>query len=142
MHSFCLITFVGCNILSSNAFSPISAASSSTSKSKYIPSRNFNIQTALHEKPTTIQDESVESPASLVFYDDVLDDSIPLGVVCARGVCVIDESIFETQDGQQPPQDQGLVDTVLNSYWGPRLLLAFASILSAGGISLSIFNTL
>mmetsp|Transcript_11168 Transcript_11168/g.13629 ORF Transcript_11168/g.13629 Transcript_11168/m.13629 type:complete len:439 (+) Transcript_11168:82-1398(+) len=142
MHSFCLITFVGSNILSSNAFSPIPAASSCTSKSKYIP-RNVNIQTALHEQPTdtTIQDETVESPASLVFYDDVLDDSIPLGVVCARGVCVIDESIFETQDGQQPPQDQGLVDTVLNSYWGPRLLLAFASILYGTNFPLgSIMN--
>jgi drug/metabolite transporter (DMT)-like permease len=75
-----------------------------------------------------VQDEQVDAPASIVFYDDVLDDSLPDGVVCARGVCVLvdfDEEDFDELD----LADQSIVDKVLNSYLGPRALLAFASIL-------------
>jgi len=75
----------------------------------------------------TVQDEMVDAPASLVFYDDVLEAD---GVVCARGVCVLS---FDDDDelamGTEGSEDQSLVDRFLNSYIGPRALLAGASIL-------------
>lgn len=79
------------------------------------------------EVATTVQDETVNAPASVVYYDDVLDDSVTDGVVCARGVCAL---VFDDEDELDlPEEDQTIVDKVLNSYLGPRLLLAFASIL-------------
>lgn len=79
--------------------------------------------TIQEEEVITVQDETVDAPASMVYYDDVPDS-----VVCARGVCAL---VFD-DDGEiidPEPQDQSIVDKVLNSYLGPRLLLAFASIL-------------
>ena len=75
----------------------------------------------------TMRDDTVDAPASVVFYDDVIDDNLPGGVVCARGVCVLaddDDGIDDIDSSEQ-----SLVDKVLNSYLGPRALLAFASIL-------------
>ena len=93
-----------------------------------IPSSSVS---ALNVQPPTIQDEQVDSPASVVFYDDVLDDDIPNGVVCARGVCVLADfdDDFEGDNNIPSVDDQSIVDKVLNSYLGPRALLAFASIL-------------
>ena len=77
----------------------------------------------------TIQDEDVDAPASMVFYDNVVDDS--LGVVCARGVCVLtyDDEEDDVLDPQTANDGSSIVDRVVNSYLGPRILLAFASIL-------------
>ena len=90
-------------------------------------------QSIMPSSTTTMQDEEVDAPASLVFYDDVLDDEEPLGVVCARGVCVISYD-DDDDDGMEMTTDTGnesqsLVDRIVNSYLGPRILLAFASIL-------------
>ena len=50
--------------------------------------------TTLPPVVATIQDEKVDAPASMVYYDNVIDDfdddTNPIGgVVCARGVCVL-----------------------------------------------------
>jgi drug/metabolite transporter (DMT)-like permease len=94
----------------------------------------FAVTERTQAKPTseTVQDETVDAPASVVYYDDFLDDSLPDGVVCARGLCVLadyDEVIDE---------DAGLVGKVLNSYLGPRLLLAGASILYGTNFPLGV----
>mmetsp|Transcript_23093 Transcript_23093/g.56953 ORF Transcript_23093/g.56953 Transcript_23093/m.56953 type:complete len:428 (-) Transcript_23093:67-1350(-) len=75
----------------------------------------------------TVQDETVDYPASILYYDQVLDDSIPDGVVCARGVCVLSD--YDGFDDDEEESENSLVDSVLNSYLGPRLMLAGASIL-------------
>lgn len=90
----------------------------------------------------TTQDETISSPASMVYYDNFLDEDNTNAVVCARGVCVLpDEGDF---DWSKPPlsassssstiiavveDERSIVDKVVNSYLGPRLLLLFASIL-------------
>lgn len=87
----------------------------------------------------TTQDEAVSDPASIVYYDDFLDPDNPLGVVCARGVCVLPDdgdldlaappgggAPSSSADAAQPPS---IADRILSSYLGPRLLLAFASVL-------------
>ena len=95
---------------------------------------------ATEESAETVQDESLSDPASMVYYDDFLDPDNPLGVVCARGVCVLpdfdddDPTIGPNGEGaatSMPPSsgDPSLVERILGSYLGPRLLLAFASIL-------------
>jgi drug/metabolite transporter (DMT)-like permease len=86
-------------------------------------------------KPTseTVQDETVDAPASIVYYDAFLDDSLPDGVVCARGLCVLADYDDEVID-----EDAGLVVKVLNSYLGPRLLLAGASILYGTNFPLGV----
>ena len=79
----------------------------------------------------TVPDKTVDAPASVVFYDDVLDDGLPEGVVCARGVCVLpfdDDDDLDT-DLSSTQQETSIACKVLNSYLGPRLLLAGASIL-------------
>jgi drug/metabolite transporter (DMT)-like permease len=83
----------------------------------------------------TTQDETVSSPASVVYYDDLLTD--PDGVVCAHGLCVVDEmygmdSLELSSSGSSsdtPKAELSIFDKMLNSYIGPRALLAFASIL-------------
>jgi len=89
----------------------------------------------------TTQDDTVSDPASIVYYDDLLNPDNPTGVVCARGVCVIPDdggdydwsappgysSLDDTQ--QQQKQQPSIVQRFLHSYLGPRLLLAFASVL-------------
>jgi hypothetical protein len=79
---------------------------------------------------TTTQDETIDSPASVVFYDDFEDPDNPNGVVCARGVCVLPDDI--DIDWSQPPsslKEQSIVDKFMSSYLGPRLMLGFASVL-------------
>ena len=76
----------------------------------------------------TVQDDLVDAPASIVFYDDYLDPSNVDGVVCARGVCVLPEFADELAD-LVPDSEKSIVERVLDSYIGPRALLAFASIL-------------
>ena len=76
----------------------------------------------------TVQDDLVDAPASIVFYDDYLDPSNTDGVVCARGVCVLPEFADELAD-LVPDSEKSIVERVLDSYIGPRALLAFASIL-------------
>jgi drug/metabolite transporter (DMT)-like permease len=71
-----------------------------------------------------VQDELVDAPASLVFYDDVLDESRPEGVVCARGVRVLPHL-----DDDFSQEKRSILDGFLSSYIGPRLLLGTASIL-------------
>jgi len=73
--------------------------------------------------PSTIQDESIDAPASLVFYDDVPEG----GLVCARGLCVLAD--YEIDEETEESEDGGIVNSVLNSYLGPRLLLGGASVL-------------
>jgi len=87
-------------------------------------------------KEDTVQDESVSTPASLLFYDDVLDGSIPDGVVCARGVCVLED--FEDDDIIEDDTEKSIFDKILGSYLGPRLLLACASILYGTNFPLGV----
>ncbi|KAL7548107.1 hypothetical protein ACHAWF_011405 [Thalassiosira exigua] len=84
----------------------------------------------------TTQDEAVSDPASLVYYDDYLDPANSAGVVCARGVCVLpdddddyDLSAPPDDSSRRTPPSSSIVDAFLGSYLGPRLLLAFASVL-------------
>eukprot|EP00594_Rhizosolenia_setigera_P019357 CAMPEP_0178958406 /NCGR_PEP_ID=MMETSP0789-20121207/11601_1 /TAXON_ID=3005 /ORGANISM="Rhizosolenia setigera, Strain CCMP 1694" /LENGTH=461 /DNA_ID=CAMNT_0020641061 /DNA_START=70 /DNA_END=1455 /DNA_ORIENTATION=- len=76
----------------------------------------------------TKQDEFVDAPASLVFYDNVLDESIEDGVVCARGVCVL-EWVDDESEEEELSGLSKLKNDFLNSYIGPRSLLFGASIL-------------
>lgn len=106
-----------------------------------ITNSNRNNAFVLHEVITdTTQDEKVSDPASIVYYDDFLDPDNPSGVVCARGVCVLPDDA--DIDWSKPPpgatlddttaeekQQTSIIDKFLQSYLGPRLLLAFASIL-------------
>jgi drug/metabolite transporter (DMT)-like permease len=88
--------------------------------------RNHDIQ--LHELPTAQEASAVEAPSSVVYYE-YLDPSNPTGVVCARGVCVIPDDDEIDWSDPNSTAETSVVDKVLNSYLGPRLLLAFASIL-------------
>jgi len=97
-----------------------------------------NVATEESAETETIQDDSLADPASIVYYDDLLDPDNPLGVVCARGVCVLPDfdddepTIGEFGEGASSmpsSDDQSLVERILGSYLGPRLLLAFASVL-------------
>jgi drug/metabolite transporter (DMT)-like permease len=83
-------------------------------------------------KATTIQDPLVDAPASLVYYDDVEDSD---GVVCARGVCVLaeDSDFFRVADDDT---NESLMDKILKSYLGPRLLLGGASVLYGSNFAL------
>jgi drug/metabolite transporter (DMT)-like permease len=92
------------------------------------------IRSALQESPTPVQDDTVDSPASMVFYDDFLDDSLPDGVVCSRGLC----ALTDLGDDEIDLADQSMVDKVLNSYLGPRILLAGASILYGTNFPLGV----
>jgi drug/metabolite transporter (DMT)-like permease len=78
----------------------------------------------------TTQDESVSSPASVVYYDDMLDD--PDGVVCAHGLCVVSD-LYDADDlvslAAIPEAEKNMFDKMLNTYLGPRALLAIAAIL-------------
>ena len=111
---------------------------------RHHPNNNINA-IILHGTVTdtdteTTQDTNVDAPSSVVFYDDYLDPDNPTGVVCARGVCVLPDD--EEIDWSKPPsyadtaagttlqqKEQSIIDKFLSSYLGPRLLLAFASIL-------------
>jgi drug/metabolite transporter (DMT)-like permease len=73
---------------------------------------------------TTTQDDTVDAPASVVFYDDFLDDAVPDGVVCARGICVLRDDELCVVD-----EELSLWNRFLCSYLGPRALLAGASVL-------------
>ena len=66
---------------------------------------------------------TIQGDGSVVFYDDFLDPDNPMGVVCARGVCVLPD------DGDFSAPEPSVIDRLLSSYLGPRLLLGFASIL-------------
>lgn len=91
-------------------------------------------ETLLEEKSETTLDDTVDAPASVVFYDQVNDDTLLDGVVCARGVCVLvdDEDLELTASSS-------IVDRVINSYLGPRLLLAAASVLYGTNFPLGVF---
>lgn len=98
----------------------------------FAPSPRITRRIALRGVPTlqeeTVESQSIQAPSSIVYYDEYLDPSNPAGVVCARGVCVIPDD--EDIDWSAPPkQEQSIIDKFVNSYLGPRLLLAFASIL-------------
>jgi len=91
---------------------------------------------ALHQSPsateqeesvtTTTQDPTIDAPASLVFYDD------PDGVVCARGVCVL----ADFDDGELYGEPMSIKEKFLNTYLGPRVLLAGASVLYGSNFAL------
>lgn len=72
----------------------------------------------------TIPDETVNDPASMVFYDEV-DQG---GIVCARGVCVLVDDDEDFEPTEASSSDDFLAN-LMNSYIGPRIFLAFASIL-------------
>ena len=106
---------------------------------------SLKVATESKKQPSPVQDENVADPASMVYYDDLLDPDNPLGVVCARGVCVLPDGA--DIDWSSPPAgaaatsgaddtvsgdltaNKSIIDQFLNSYLGPRALLAFASIL-------------
>lgn len=87
------------------------------------------------EETETIKTETGDG--SVVFYDDFLDPDNPMGVVCARGVCVLPDDDEEYNfssapvggDASSSKGEPSIIDKVLSSYLGPRLLLGFASIL-------------
>ena len=89
-------------------------------------------KTDANEQVERTQDEFVKDPASMVYYDDV--DSMD-GVVCARGVCAI---AYDDDDMDGTDADASLVDKVLNSYLGPRAILAGASILYGTNFPLGV----
>lgn len=80
----------------------------------------------------------MSDPASLVYYDEIDDPDNPTGVVCARGVCVLPDD--EDIDWSAPPgtQQPSFVQKFLNSWIGPRLMLAFASILYGTNFPLGV----
>lgn len=101
-----------------------------------------NLKVATEKQPSTVQDEAIADPASMVYYDDLLDPDNPLGVVCARGVCVLPDgadidwssppagaATTGADNTDNMPANKTIIDQFLNSYLGPRALLAFASIL-------------
>ena len=103
---------------------PVSRRGSRTEKEAMTETE---LEANAEEYSSTVPDEKADNPASLVFYDDV-----PSEVVCARGVCVLDDDDDDddADDGIAGSKDESsLVDRVLNSYLGPRALLAFASVL-------------
>lgn len=124
-------------------FSP----SAYSTASQRISSNNNNRKAViLHEIVTdadteTTQDETISDPASVVFYDDLLDPDNPTGVVCARGVCVLHDDDYDfsapppgssdagSLDTATESKQESIVDKFLHSWIGPRLMLAFASIL-------------
>lgn len=83
------------------------------------------------ETTTTTQDPTVDAPASLVYYDDMPSG----GVVCARGVCVLADTTVDTtttdavQTVAGKVEPKSILNQILNSYLGPRVLLAGASVL-------------
>ena len=104
--------------------------------------RQHSILKVATEEPSTVgvQDEAIADPASVVFYDDLLDPDNPGGVVCARGVCVLPDgapidwsapppSGADAADADESRPSKSIIDQFLNSYLGPRALLAFASVL-------------
>ena len=142
-----LIIAIGFFACGSESFSPPlvspslpSYASQTTQQRRTIFNNQCKSYLILHETVTetdegTTTDTDAGSPSSVVFYDDFLDPDNPTGVVCARGVCVLPDD--EEIDWSKPPsaealeqqREQSIVDKFLNSYLGPRMLLAFASIL-------------
>ena len=105
-----------------------------SSAESFAPPRQ-SLHRPLHALPTAEEattDTETESPSSTVYYDDFLDPNNPAGVVCARGVCVIPDDVeidwSNKIDSSEAPLPS-ITDRFLNSYLGPRLLLAFASIL-------------
>ena len=74
------------------------------------------------EEETTTTTLTETKDGSIVYYDDFLDPDNPMGVVCARGVCVL-------PDDDDVAGKPSIIDRLLSSYLGPRLLLGFASIL-------------
>ena len=62
--------------------------------------------------------DQASSPSSTVYYDDVASG----GVVCARGICVLEDVLPSLSS--LPPSP-----TFMDSFWAPRILLALASIL-------------
>lgn len=91
--------------------------------------RKSCLKSAIKEDETT---KTETGDGSVVFYDDFLDPENPMGVVCARGVCVLpdDDDEYDFSDPEAIAKGElSIFDKVLSSYLGPRLLLGFASIL-------------
>lgn len=133
-------TLIAASFLSWAAgFAPPASPSSALRRITSSPSNPRNDALVLREvvaDADTTQDEAVSDPASIVYYDDFLDPENPTGVVCARGVCVLpdDDDDDDDLDLSAPPseakrKERSMVDGFLGSYLGPRLLLAFASVL-------------
>lgn len=111
----------------------------------------FILRKLATDADTTTQDEEEVSDSddssSILDDDEFLDPDNLTEVVCARGLCVPSEGDDGDFDWHKPPptssdttvgassvdttieQKQSIVDQFLTSYLGPRLLLAFASIL-------------
>lgn len=120
------------SIHSSSCFT-ISGATSRARVGAVTPTTLFDALLEEKSEVVTTMDDTVDAPASVVFYDDVNDDDLPGGVVCARGVCVLvdDEEVELTASSS-------IVDRVINSYLGPRLLLAAASVLYGTNFPLGV----
>ena len=138
------ILLISTVVLSESANGFLAPPSSSCRQRQH--TTNLKVATESSKKqPSPVQDENVADPASMVYYDDLLDPDNPLGVVCARGVCVLPDGA--DIDWSSPPAgaaatsgaddtvsgdltaNKSIIDQFLNSYLGPRALLAFASIL-------------
>lgn len=88
------------------------------------------LKSTTEEEATTTTTKTQDG--SVVYYDDFLDPENPTGVVCARGVCVLPDDDIDDECDVSAPDDCAeptIIDKVLSSYLGPRLLLGFASIL-------------
>ena len=115
-----------------HTLSLIGTALISTTVNSFAPSSQFTIRNInlipLHELPTA-REKELDTLSSTVYYDEFLDPDNPTGVVCARGVCVIPDD--EEIDWSPPTstKESSVIDKFVNSYLGPRILLAVASIL-------------
>lgn len=114
------------------SFRSQSPLSSNNHVSIYMASADKSSSTSTVE---TTRDESAPYPASIVYYDDLLNPENPHGVVCARGVCVLsdydddDYHILEDNVSITFSKDPSLSNRILHSYLGPRILLGIASVL-------------
>ena len=114
---------------------PLSSSPSLLGVLHQTPSTRQEVEeTTIAEETTTAQDPNVDAPASLVYYDALLNDNDnndnQLAVVCARGICVLADYEEDLEATTQATEEKaGLLDGILSSYLGPRLLLAGASVL-------------
>jgi hypothetical protein len=115
---------------------PANAFSSTRSRHIHSTSPTFGrVESRSKFEPLFVLKEPKES-FSTIQDDDVLDDSMSDGVVCARGVCVIEDD--DNAMSLEVSKDESIADKVLNSYLGPRALLAGASILYGTNFPLGV----
>ena len=133
-----LLLALCCSTASAFAFTP------GVSRTQLQPRRSNRLQVGATDTVVveaevvveTVPDLTVDAPASMIYYDNLETG----GVVCARGVCVL-EDIYDDDDDHDEAEKGSLIDSFVNSYLGPRLMLAVASILYGTNFALgSIMN--